>query len=1006
MGDGAVVVAAGDEPGKAKLFESALKEMAAPREDRHHPAMTPERWQQVKQILAEALELDFSARLRYLEHVCAGDRPLQTEVENLLALDQGTDEGVLVRLPIEELGGSNSWIGRRIGPYQIVEEIGQGGMGEVYRAFRADDEYRKQVAIKLVRAGQSSRYLIGRFKTERQVLASLDHPNIARFLDGGTIEDGTPYFVMELIEGEQLLYYCGHHLLSTTQRLELFLQVCSAVQSAHQRLIIHRDLKPGNVLVTKEGTPKLLDFGIAKLLDPSVPSGTHDATMSAFRLLTPAYASPEQIKGQSITTTSDLYSLGVLLYELLTGHHPYPVEGLATHQIAQAICEQEPERPSLAALRSATARPSGAVGCSENNAGPALTMDVSSRKKLSQRLRGDLDTILLMALRKDPLRRYQSVEQFAGDIRRHLQSIPVIARKDTFGYRASRFVLRHRPSVSAACAVLIVLLAAITFTLRQARIARRQGEIAERRFNDVRELANSLMFDVHDSIQDLPGSTPARKLIVDRALHYLDRLAQDSSSDPSLQRELATAFEKVGTVQGNPFGANLGDTQGALESYRRAFAIRQSLSQRDPGNVDSMIDMARAERLIAAVLGNRGDASAVVRLRNAISTAEQASKIAPSNPKVLKELEDSYHLLAVLLDAKGDYRTEAGYLEKELPIIEARSEASPDDRLLRRELGRAEVKSGYALARMGSIAEGLRRSNHGTLLLEFLAAGSNDAESTRQAGMAHWMVGDILLLDGDAAGALRHYQRQQQDVEPLATADPKNAVLQYDLACARARVGNAQALVGRPQPGFAQFSQAIQMFEGQIARDPDYVEPRFCLAATYLWMGEAFSREGRWKQSLQSYRRGLQWWEPLTLNNGGTGIAADAGSIHARLGLMLAKTGKPEEALKEFARALEIVEPIATASPDILEAQYALADIYAGRAEVAREEIRSSADTAQEQMSRWSEARSWYIRSLESWKRIEHAGARTPVGFACGSSQNVAREIKECDAALKRMSTR
>ncbi len=379
------------------------KVMASPRNEPHSAPITPERWHQIKGVLSVALEADPAERSSYLDRVCATDPFLRLEIENLLALEGQALTALLHPIATEfsdTNDSGNARIGRRIGPYQLVEEIAAGGMGEVYRAFRADDQYKKEVAIKLVRAGLDSSFVVARFRDERQVLASLEHPNIARLIDGGTTENGIPYFVMELIEGLPLTQFCDERMLSSTDRLKLFLEVCSAVQYAHQRLIIHRDLKPGNILVTADGSPKLLDFGIAKILDPAGAAEMADATMSMFRLLTPAYASPEQIRGEAITTASDVYSLGVLLYECLTGHRPYGANSSAPHEISRAVCEVEPEKPSTAVRRTAQ-RPTA---------------------PLVKRLRGDLDNIVLMALRKEPQRRYASVDQFATDIRRHLQA--------------------------------------------------------------------------------------------------------------------------------------------------------------------------------------------------------------------------------------------------------------------------------------------------------------------------------------------------------------------------------------------------------------------------------------------------------------------------------------------------------------------------------------------------------------------------------------------------------
>src|SRR6202165_643551 len=316
--------------------------------------MNRERWEQVSEILDKALRLPPSERSVYLAQIDASDPELHREVNSLLASHEQAGSEFLNTLAAPtgsvqcEITGRDSKVGRRLGPYQIVELIGVGGMGEVYRAVRADDQYSKQVALKLVRSGQDSSFVINRFKNERQILASLDHPNIARLLDGGTTEEGVPYFVMELIEGQRIDEYCNARRLATTERLELFLRVCSAVQYAHQRLIIHRDIKPGNILVTADGVPKLLDFGIAKILESSEAANQQEQTISMIRLLTPEYASPEQIKSEPITTASDVYSLGVVLYELLTGRTPYRVATRTPHEISRAVCETEPEKPSNA----------------------------------------------------------------------------------------------------------------------------------------------------------------------------------------------------------------------------------------------------------------------------------------------------------------------------------------------------------------------------------------------------------------------------------------------------------------------------------------------------------------------------------------------------------------------------------------------------------------------------------------------------------------------------------
>ncbi len=315
--------------------------------------MKTDRWQQVRAVLDEAISLPAESRIEFLNNKCFGDAELRYEVDSLL-LSHKKAGNEFLNSPVIDLKTfiadtdkkKSALIERRIGVYQIKQEIGHGGMGEVYRAVRADGQYDKQVAIKLVRVGLDTPYLVERFRYERQILASLDHPNIARLHDGGTTDEGIPYLVMELIEGKPIDQYCDQHNLGITERLQLFTQVCAAVQYAHQRLVIHRDIKPSNILVTEEGVPKLLDFGIAKIIDPM---GGAETTM--LRPMTPEYASPEQIRGEPITTATDVYSLGVVLYKLLTGKSPYPETTRTPHEFARLICEAEPTKPSTAVLR-------------------------------------------------------------------------------------------------------------------------------------------------------------------------------------------------------------------------------------------------------------------------------------------------------------------------------------------------------------------------------------------------------------------------------------------------------------------------------------------------------------------------------------------------------------------------------------------------------------------------------------------------------------------------------
>ena len=438
--------------------------------------MNPQRWKQVSQLFHAALARDAGERATFLTGECAGDHELRQIVESLISHQSATgkfiDELVFeilakpnpegsandpdktsagtVNVDVQRAPGSTPQMeGRRLGAYRITREIGHGGMGSVYLAARADDVFHKDVAIKIVRIGLANADLLRRFHQEREILASLDHPAIARVIDGGSTEEGLPYLVMDYVDGRPIDAWCDEHRLNVSERLTLFRAVCAAVQHAHQRLVLHRDIKPAHIVVTPNGDVKLLDFGIAKLFADNGPARTQPETETANRIMTPEYASPEQVRGDAVHTASDVYALGVVLYELLTGRWPYGTRGRRPYDVIRAICDEEPTRPSIAV--------------SQMEEAPRAIMAEGSVDALRRRLEGDLDNILLKALQKDPSRRYTSVEHFNEDIRRHLEGFPVSARKDTAAYRARTFVRRHQIGVAAAAIILMsVFLSVIT----------------------------------------------------------------------------------------------------------------------------------------------------------------------------------------------------------------------------------------------------------------------------------------------------------------------------------------------------------------------------------------------------------------------------------------------------------------------------------------------------------------------------------------------------------------
>ncbi len=513
--------------------------------------MDPERWRRVQELFDGCLVLEPEQRESWLQEKCAGDPALKADVLSLLeSADEDHLGAILSEAADAALSGrdsvdGDSMIGRRIGAYRIVEEIGRGGMGVVYLAERADGVFEKHVAIKRIRTGLDSHDLKERFHRERRVLASLDHPHIARVLDGGTDDTGQPYVVMEAVDGHSLLQYCDKNQLTVDQRLELFVMVCEAVQYAHSRLIVHRDLKPANILVTDDGMPKLLDFGIAKLLDDD--GGTEEITRVTDRLLTPEYASPEQTRGEAVTTASDIYTLGVVLYELLSGNRPYEVSSSSPAEIERIVCTFVPAPPSRNLATTSRRRAKVAADSGRDPAAIARARGTAA-DRLHQRLRGDLDTIVLKALHKEPEGRYATAQRLADDIRQHLAGQPVSARPATFRYRATKFVRRHRAAVAAAALIAATLLAATAATtaglLRARRAEKLAGEEAERASRVTDFLVE--MFEV-SSPEEARGDRITAREMLDRGAQRIDEeLADQPRTRARLLSTMGDVYRRLG----------------------------------------------------------------------------------------------------------------------------------------------------------------------------------------------------------------------------------------------------------------------------------------------------------------------------------------------------------------------------------------------------------------------------------------------------------------------------
>jgi tetratricopeptide (TPR) repeat protein len=723
--------------------------------------MTPEVWQRVKRIVGAAHERPAAERRAFVAAACAGDAGLEREVESLLRSTEAAS--ALYELPALSLPGAGEALfraaapgrvgeGDRIGPYRVVREIGHGGMGAVYLAERADGEFDRQVAVKFV-GGARTAAMLQRFREERRILAALHHPNIAGLIDGGATEDGSPYVIMEYVAGAPIDEYCDRAGLPIRERVQLFLPVCAAVQYAHRMLVIHRDIKPSNILVTADGTPKLLDFGIATFV-----AGT-TGRAATVRALTPESASPEQLRGELITVSSDVYALGVLLYRLVAGRSPYGDATASDAALVRAICDEMPPPPG------------------------------ADR---------DLDAIVLKALRKEPERRYTSVEQLAGDLQRYLSGRPVLAGPDSARYRAGKFLRRHRMPAAAAAVALLAVLAGAAIAVYQAGVARRERALAERRLADIRHLANAFVFEFHDAIADLPGTLNARKLVVARAAEYLDRLARESHNDVALQRELATAYVRLGDITGGAGISNLGDVNGAMERYATALRIREALAARgvaEPADIEGLAEIH--VRLSRAAAGRGELERAEASARAAVSLLQPQFAAAAGSPPPAGQVATAYQ-----------------------------------------QLGYVQLRAGRAADAAVSLREALDRGGAA------LAAQPGNARETARLARIGADYGDALLALGRTKEALHTLEDAQDHLERLLASEPLNQRYQQTLVLVRNLRGSALERLGDAAGAIIAFRGAADIADGLRRAAPEDQSSRIAAALSHHSLGAALAHQG------------------------------------------------------------------------------------------------------------------------------------------------------------------
>jgi serine/threonine-protein kinase len=863
-------------------------------------AMTPERWRRLERVIDAALDLAPAERPAFVAGACAGDGGLRAEVERFLAAEAAA--GGFLEAPLAEHADrllaalraeEASWDalatgGRRVGPYRVVRELGRGGMGAVFLAERADGQFEQRVALKLIRRNRVSDQVVRRFLAERRILARLQHPGIARLLDGGVTADGLPYFALEYVEGGVALTdFCAARRSSVEERLGLFIEVCAAVQYAHRNLVVHRDLKPGNVLVAPDGRVRLVDFGIAKLLGGDGDGGSGDATATAWgpRPMTPPYAAPEQVLGGPITTATDVYALGVLLYELLTGRLPLRPKSPALIDLQRAVLEDEPERPSKAVLQA----PAGDGAAEADAGGAGRRAGEVERARLARRLRGDLDAVVLAALAKEPERRYPSVDALVDDLRRHLAGLPIAARRAGALDRAGRFVRRHQVGVGAAALVALSLAGGAAGTWWQAR----EALAAARRAEEVKSFLLGI-FEVSDPDQARGETLTARELL-DRGARRIEaelagqpaveaemlavvgevyrRLGAFAAARPPLVRSLELRRAALGP--GHPLVgetllrlADVDHTAGDLDRAEGEYL--EALELLREGYGEDGAETLRAESYLARLRYDRGDTDrAEAGLRRALDGQRRA--LGEDHPETV----ETVNALARVLFARGDL---AG--------------AEP---LFRR------------------VAE-VRRRRHGDLHTSVSEALVN--------------LASVRNLRGDFEAAEALYRQALAIDRRLLPGHPDLAVGLNNLAALLARRGRfaeaeglarealaiAEATFGRDQPQSAVYlhglakvlrlsgahaeaaplaRRAVALAEAALGPGhPNAALARVSLARVLVHLGETAEAEELFRGALAVFRERLPEGDPRTAD----GLAG--------LGVLLAATGRPAEAAPLLRQAL------------------------------------------------------------------------------------------------------
>ena len=967
-------------------------------------------WNEIERLFLEAADLPLGERAAFLDHACNGNAELRSEVDSLLRADTAGTSSITTAVESEAglllNDDPSSFAGTRLGPYLLLEQIGRGGMGSVYLAERDDEHYRKRVAIKVVRSGMDSEEVLARFRHERQILAALEHPYIGRLLDGGTTPDGRPFFVMEYVPGEPIDAYCRRQNLSLEDRLRLFLRVCEAVSHAHRSLVVHRDLKPGNILVASDGVPKLLDFGVAKLL---VTDDAPGLTTTSFAMLplTPEYACPEQVRGLPITTASDVYALGAILFELLTGIRAQKVEVASASEIDRVVCQTDTPRPSSVAPV----------------AGAPRKIDT------------DIDNIVLMAMRKEPERRYQSVTRLADDIERYLNGQPVLARKGSFAYHAQKFARRHRVAVTATLLILLSLVGGIAGAISQARRAEsarriaevqrgiaekerqraeaqrqeaeRQRAIAEaqtqvattekdrsqRRLEEMLGLADRSLFDVHSAIETLPGATEARRKIVDTTLRYLKDLSADAAQDDRLRFAVGVSYWRVANVLGFPLQPNLGDSKGALENYEKSATWLEPLVKNHPDRPEFIGQWIDTTSDWATLLAHMGDQRrAVEMLQEALPTARRLAHLCPDKPKCLLYEPDVY---GKLLDTvyNRDSAAALQYSEMQTHSLEHIRRKSPENRDVQLNLATAYSQQAKVYNVRAQLREATDRFRQAIALRETaMISNPSDVFTRRNLMISYGNLGGTLGSPfypnlGDTVGARECYGKALAIARDLARADANDQLAQYDLANALLFYSSLELPKEEWPTSLTNLQQADAIVQKLVAADPRSNSKLRTLAMIQESEGKRFEGLENSADALAQYRLSLATAEKaLTRDSSDLSMTSQALAAEEAISQSLAHQGDRPAALDLAQQAIARAGRISIGESDRDRKDRAVAMAYQNLSEI------------QAGFENWKEARQAAVQAVAAWGRMRQSGSRRIDPAKAARAEAL---LVDCDAHLK-----